>query len=373
MARKNKRDRGIRVDDQGRYWVDFYHDGRRVRRRADNKTEAEKLYRRLRSDLERGQAIDPGRRGFQAEAATVAADETFTLLHLWNRYLKLRDKIRSLVDARRHLGCFVAHHGEDRPAGSLRPGDIELWLAAEAGRTSNSSANRALHTIRAAFRLALRDGYIERDPTVGVRVLPEPSGRTRYLTQDEEKRLSEHLVGRDWRIVQVAIFTGLRRGNIFELRWEQIDWSGGVIVIPRTKSGRRHVVPITAALRAVLMEQRSVVAEGPWVWPSERRPGDHLDAERWCKSYLKPALESARVVDFRFHDLRHTTGTRITMAGHGPMVVRDMLGHSSVTVSQRSLAPGARVPAGGGRVGFGSGPRARTDTFIDTKRKQRLR
>ena len=98
---------------------------------------------------------------------------------------------------------------------------------------------------------------------------------------------------------------------------------------------------MVGALRAVLEEQRGEAGNSPWVWPSPRRDGHPLQAEPWVARIFKPAAKKANVGDFHFHDLRHTTASRAIMAGQDLIGVRDMLGHSSVSVTQRysHLAP----------------------------------
>ncbi|HZN11506.1 MAG TPA: tyrosine-type recombinase/integrase [Blastocatellia bacterium] len=89
-------------------------------------------------------------------------------------------------------------------------------------------------------------GLVEANPCGRVKRLRETAHRNRYLTPEEEGRLMSALTGslaflRP--IVVLALATGMQRGEIYGLRWEQVDFGRGMVTIPQTKSGRVRVVP----------------------------------------------------------------------------------------------------------------------------------
>ncbi len=106
-------------------------------------------------------------------------------------------------------------------------------------------------------------------------------------------------------IVTVALNTGMRKGEILGLTWDRVDFSRGVVLLERTKSGRRREVPMNAATDAAL-------ARLP-------RPGDgglvfrKADGAAWgsIRTAFERAVRAAGLEDFRFHDLRHNAESRI--------------------------------------------------------------
>jgi integrase len=84
-------------------------------------------------------------------------------------------------------------------------------------------------------------------------MLREPSGRVRYLSDDEEARLKEKLAtDEDRQRVTVLLHTGLRKAEFLGLRWRDVDFKAGVVTIPRSKNGDARHVPMTSTVRTLL-------------------------------------------------------------------------------------------------------------------------
>ena len=93
----------------------------------------------------------------------------------------------------------------------------------------------------------------------------------RFLTDDEETRLMKQIGGRELlrSVVIFALNTGLRRGEIFGLRWTEVDWSRNFIHVTNTKTGKSRIVPLNDATRAVL-RQRQEKSQSEFVFVSPR-------------------------------------------------------------------------------------------------------
>src|SRR5688572_5199409 len=97
-----------------------------------------------------------------------------------------------------------------------------------------STVNRELAFSKHLYDVAIRDGRTERNPVAKIRLLKEPSGRTRYLTDDEEAALMKAFATeRDRQRIVFLIHTGLRKSEFTHLRWKDLDLRQGVITIPR--------------------------------------------------------------------------------------------------------------------------------------------
>jgi len=106
--------------------------------------------------------------------------------------------------------------------------------------------------LRRVFSVTLANGLVERNPVKEVKFFHEPSGRVRFLTEDEEPRLREELDPSRWQIVEFAFNTGLRQSEQFGLRWEHVNLANRVLTMPRLKHGGARHVPLNDTAAAIL-------------------------------------------------------------------------------------------------------------------------
>ncbi len=140
----------------------------------------------------------------------------------------------------------------------------------------------------------------------GVKQLKEDNKRLRFLTLEECRRLidccPEHLKP----IVTVALQTGMRRGEILNLRWEQIDLNHYFILLDnKTKNGTRREIPINTTLEE-LFKNLPRGLESNYVFVNKEG-----NPYRDIKRSFGTALKKAGICDFRFHDCRHTTASHL--------------------------------------------------------------
>ena len=131
--------------------------------------------------------------------------------------------------------------------------------------------------------------------------------------------------------IRLAALTGLRIGEVRTLRWEHVDLQSRVVVLPKTKTGRRlHTIPTAAA--ALLAEARRL---GECVIPG-RDPDKPLDY-RSIQRHFDRACTAAKVKDAKLHDLRRTIMTEAAAAGVGAHLLRDMVGHKTTAMADRYI------------------------------------
>ena len=156
--------------------------------------------------------------------------------------------------------------------------------------------------------------------------------RIRWLTPEDATRLlaacGESRNGDLTDLVEFALFTGLRRGEVLDLTWERVDRARGVIVLDVTKSGKRREVPLNSRADAVLARRGS------------KSSGLVFGTRKWdhFRSAWQRAVNRAKLVDFHFHDLRHHGATMALNAGFTREIVMTLGGWKSGRMIRRYAA-----------------------------------
>ena len=194
-----------------------------------------------------------------------------------------------------------------------------------------STVHQELTLVGGMYTFAMDQELVDRNPVRRVK-LPRPNKKLpRFLSDAEEQHLLAVAPEPLRTAIRIAIHTGCRDGEVRNLRWTDIDFEGGNIMVRNTKSRRDRLVPMNATLREVLSKiPRHFSCPHVLVNP---RTGKRY-AFKLTNSAWKLALKRAAIVGFRFHDLRHTTGSRLAQLGVSPAVIMEILGHSSLQVTQ---------------------------------------
>lgn len=220
------------------------------------------------------------------------------------------------------------------------------------GARSVATANRYVASLSACFTYAVKElGLIERNPCSRIRKGKEDPGRVRYLTDDERERLvaacKESRNPLLYPAFVLALSTGARQGELMNLRWPQVDFTRRTILLRdgETKNGAGRVLPLTGEAFELLRDRakvRDLKDDRVFPVPAEGR-GFGSMRSAWVK-----ALDRAEVQDFRWHDLRHTAASYLTMSGIGAMEVAKVLGHKTLQMTARysHLSPERTVELG---------------------------
>ncbi|HXG86932.1 MAG TPA: site-specific integrase [Vicinamibacterales bacterium] len=261
---------------------------------------------------------------------------------------------------------------------------IERWRSARLkDGTAPATVNRDLNTLRGALSRVVGRGegkFLTAHPLDGVKPMKtDRSGTVRYLTPAEETRLRHALTARDdkrraererantWRrergyaewpaygtytdhltpLVVLALNTGLRRGELFTLRWADIDVSRAVVTVrgADAKSGQTRHVALNSEALTVLQAWKAgtdTASGGAVVFAG--RDGEPLGD---IKTSWRKLVKAAKVENFRFHDTRHTFASKLVQAGVDLNTVRELLGHGDLKMTLRyaHLAPEHRAAA----------------------------
>jgi integrase len=242
-----------------------------------------------------------------------------------------------------------------------------------------STVNRKMGSISGVFSRAVEWEYITAHPMAKLKQLKVDSiGVVRYLSDDEDKRLRAALDARQdemrreresankWRadrdreqkpslldlhftdhlkpMVIVSLKTGMRRGELFDLKWSSVNFVTNTITVAgdTTKTSDTRHIKMNQEVVTVLEEWKKQSGTGLYVFPNQE--GGRLQD---VKSAWLNLLERAEVTGFRWHDMRHDFASRLIMKGVAPNTVRVLLGHSDIKMTFRyaHLAPEATAAA----------------------------
>jgi integrase len=255
----------------------------------------------------------------------------------------------------------VPHFG-DRPLDRIDVRAVERFIAAERrdGKAPKSIRNW-LGVLHAIFELAIDKGWARENP-VKRAAKPEDTGdpEIRFLTIEEVEAVlvvvpDDVLGSIEGTLYLTAAMTGLRQGELLGLRWRDVDWLAGKLRVRRayvrgeygtTKSRRGfRAVPLADRVAAELeaLSRRSVFTADDDLVFGHPETGSPLDRSKVRKRF-KAAVKRAGVRDVRFHDLRHTFGTRMAATGTPMRTLQEWMGHRDfeTTLRYADYAPDER-------------------------------
>lgn len=192
-------------------------------------------------------------------------------------------------------------------------------------------ANRCLERIRAMYNKAIEWGWKGDNPTSGIKKFKEIK-RDRFLQPNEAKdffeslKLEENIIIRNY--FYMALFTGARKTNVLEMRWEQIDMKSALWRIPDTKNGEPVVVPLISYAMELL---RSMPRISEWVFPNSKSKSGHIEDPKKAWNRI---LRRANIENLRIHDIRRTMGSWEALTGASMLVIGKSLGHKSTSATQ---------------------------------------
>lgn len=248
------------------------------------------------------------------------------------QYLEYSRVNKAFSTYNRHDRISIARlesHFKDKYVYEITPQMIEKYKAKRLETVSPASVNRELATLKNMFTMAIKWDFVNTNPAKEVRLLKEPPGRLRYLKSEEAKALLTVCAGHIRPIVVTALNTGMRKGELLKLKWADVDLNNRKITVINAKNNESRVIPINKTLYQELFSL------------SERSTGDYVFSDKNDRPYgdvkksFLTALKSAKIEDFRFHDLRHTFGSYLVMQGVDVKTVQQVMGHKDIRMTMR--------------------------------------
>jgi integrase len=336
------------------WWVRYNDANHRVRReKVGTRRAAVNLYQKRKTEVREGKKLPDN---FRKRVVTFA--ELVTEGLAWSRANK-----RDWSHDECRLTKVATEFGH-RAAESITPRQIEAWI--QSNTVTPATANRYRAAISLCYREGLRHQRVTVNPARIVTMKRENNGRIRYLLPEEEQRIRammdktcpEKILTFDF-----ALATGLRSGEQFNIRWADVDMVRGQLTLPMTKNGSVGHVTLSDDAMDVLRRAKETSLGSPYVFENFR--GQKMSAEhRW----FTDVLSGAEVEHFRWHDLRHTFCSRLTMAGVGLRQVQQLARHKTIqmTAKYAHLSMDADRAALQTLAIYQQGLKSKTDTRTDT-------
>lgn len=323
-------------------------DGRwhRERTQATSAEEARGLLRRKLSEIARARSLGlTALETVQSARFQDFAEEFLKQCHATTKPSTVR---RYQVSLNRLLPFFGR-----RVLASITAGDVERYVVERRNSVKHrprcrktpcacpviapATVNRERCTLSKLMNMALRRGLVERNPVAAVRPLRENNCRERYLEYDEERRLLESAP--EWlkQMIMIGLQTGMRLGEILEIRRGDVDRTRKLLRVPKTKSGQVRHVPLNDVALAVLDGVPPFVGSS-FVFVSPVT-GSTYPKTSVTHAFRRAAELSGLAVDgpdkVTFHTLRHTVVSRLVAAGMPDRKIMKMVGHSTSAMVSR--------------------------------------
>lgn len=304
---------------RGEYWhISFTApDGKRVRQSAKtkDKQKAQEYLDRLKAEYWRVQQVGDKPKMTWREAVV--------------RYIRESPKKDSKDDISlfrildEFLGEISLHQIDNRIIQEIIQGRSE-------DSVSNATINRSLEKVRAVLNMAHDDWKVFCDPPK-IKLLKEPKKRIRWITRAEASRLLKELPSHLEAMAEFSLETGLRKTNVTELEWSQVDLSRKVITIEVDqvlKAEDAFSLPLSE--RAVEIIVNQIGKNNQYVFTYQGNKMSEVNGKAW-----KKALARAGIKNFRWHDLRHTWATWHVQNGTPLHILQELGGWSSFEMVKR--------------------------------------
>jgi integrase len=205
---------------------------------------------------------------------------------------------------------------------------------------TGSTVNRYMAYLSVVFTKAYKEWeWMSENPMLKVEKCKEAKGRTRFLSEEEQKNLlnacKESTTPLLYLLVILALSTGARYGELLNLKWENVKFDNKekkvTLYLMNTKNGDNKNVELNGYPYSLLKEHskiRNINTKYIFARPDGKKPYD-------LRTQWENARDRAGLVDFRFHDLRHTTASNLAMNGASLRDIAEILGHKTMQMTKR--------------------------------------
>ncbi|MDD5269766.1 MAG: site-specific integrase [Candidatus Omnitrophica bacterium] len=304
---------------RGNWWIDYRVNGKRHRKKiGPNKTLAENIFAKTKAQIVENKYLD------------IKKEHKVKFEELATSYLELYAKVnkKSWHSDTGRIGALSKHFA-GKYLNEITPMAIERYKAARTKEVSRATVNRDLACLKCMFTNAIKWGKASENPVKKVKLFKENNKRLRYLEKEEITKLLSNCPEHLKPIVILALNTGMRKGEILDLKWQDLDMQRGIIYLLDTKNSDKREIPLNEQAMVALVKIKKH-SDSPYVFCNkEGEPYGDIK-----KSFFTACTKSG-IINFRFHDLRHTFASHLAMAGVDLNTIRELLGHKSLEMTLR--------------------------------------
>lgn len=276
----------------------------------------------------------------------------------WFNSLTVKPKTKD--GYRQHYNTWVMPHWGNTPVNQIERPDIRAWAMSitEVHGRSQSVRDQAVNALRSILNFAVERRAIKANPATKLK-LPKllTLHEMTFLTPAEIRRLAltcatkpnvkkgEHPVHQ--LIIEFAAFTGLRAGEIWAMRWCDIDLERGDVIVQRsasslddgsvviglTKTSRSRRVPMPSWLTKKMANHKFLSLGKPQDLAFPNSDGGVMRHSNFMTNVFTPAREEIGCPSLRFHDLRHTYASLLIANGADPKIIQRRMGHSTISIT----------------------------------------
>jgi integrase len=327
----------------GNWVTEFYHEGIRYKKSLGmgiSKTVAKERDADYRKEVREGKHNVKARR---------IRFETFSIKYL--DHARINKKPKSAKRNEVSIGQLMPYF-KGKLLGAIHPFQVEQYKKARRdGGASPATVNRDVACLRNMMNMAVQWKYLQMNPISSVKLLSEDNEKMWVLSPDEEARLLEECHRRPQKrvylrdLVELAIYTGMRLDETFGLRWSHVHLEEKYLYVAETKNHQARNVPMNETVEKIL-RRRNVTELGDYVF--ENAGGNRLTvltnafwrAVKEVNLYRREMVDGRMVkVRFRFHDCRHTFGSRLGMNGADLKTIMEIMGHKTPKMAMRYQHP----------------------------------
>jgi integrase len=267
-----------------------------------------------------------------------------TLSELIDRYIEkvLPTKPKNARNVRQHLLWWKQELGSNFLSDikpnliSQKRDDLLSSPTCKNSPRSPTTVVRYLASLSHAFSVAVKDWeWMQENPVLKISKPKISNERTRFLSDEERARLIKACQKSKskglYPVVILALSTGMRRGEILNLRWSDVDLDRGAILLQTTKNGERRFIPLVGIALDLLKSRHANQSTNSLVFPAPHSPSKPID----IRSAWDTALKKTGIFNFRFHDLRHTAASYLAMNQASLLEIGTLLGHKTVQMTKR--------------------------------------
>lgn len=269
----------------------------------------------------------------------------YTVEFMCKKYLEYSKANKATYDKDiTHTDFFKLYFGEKTDILSIKPLDVEnmrLELKTHNGRKerklSDATVNRYFSSLQRAYNVLIENEYIDYNPCNKVKKYVEDNIRNVVLPIDKQAKFLKLLPSDIHRIiVLVALHTGLRKNNVLRLQKSQVHINGKkkFIKIEKTlnKGKKELIIPLNSLIYKLIVPYYNNTNDYLFLNKQTGEPYTRMDKA------IRTAGKGVGIEDLHFHDLRRSFGTRLIEQGASLRVIQDLLGHSSISTTQRYLS-----------------------------------